>query len=310
MMAVDRGLPVLFIGGLGRSGSTLIDRILGQTPGVCSVGELVFLWERGLLANERCGCGEAFDACSFWREVGVRAFGGWDRIDPVALRARQHSVDRTRYVPLMLAPWLAGRFRRRLEHYAEALGRVYNAVAAVSGAALVVDSSKHASTAALLGAVPGIDASIVHVVRDPRGVAWSWSKEVVRPDVTNGESLMARVGPARIAARWQVHNAMLALVRTRGAVLRYEDFVDRPEHATRRLLQLAGVRVEVLPQFVDRRTVVLGPNHTVAGNPLRFRTGEVAISADEQWRERMPVWRQAQVSALTFPSNLIYRYPP
>jgi len=310
MTAAGRGLPVLFIGGVGRSGSTLIDRTLGQTPGVCSVGELVFLWERGLLANERCGCGESFDACPFWREVGVRAFGGWERIDAAAMRARQRRVDRNRFVPLLVAPWLAGGYRHRSQHYAEALGRIYTAVAAVSGAALVVDSSKHASTAALLGTVPGIDARVVHLVRDPRGVAWSWSKEVVRPDVTDGASLMARVGPARIAARWQVHNALLALVRTRGAVLRYEDFVDRPEHATRRLLGLAGMRVEALPQFVDRRTVRLEADHTVAGNPLRFRTGEVTIGADEQWRERMPAWRQAQVSALTFPSNLIYRYPP
>ena len=42
---------VLYIGGMGRSGSTLVDRVLGQAPGVCSVGELVFLWERGVLAN-------------------------------------------------------------------------------------------------------------------------------------------------------------------------------------------------------------------------------------------------------------------
>ena len=32
---------VLYIGGLGRSGSTLLDRMLGQLDGVWSVGELV-----------------------------------------------------------------------------------------------------------------------------------------------------------------------------------------------------------------------------------------------------------------------------
>jgi hypothetical protein len=305
------GVPVLFIGGLGRSGSTLVDRVLGQTPGVCSVGELVFLWERGLLANERCGCGEPFDGCPFWKEVGLRAFGGWDRIDASAVHARQRRVDRTRYVPLLLAPWLSPGFGRRMTAYAEALRRVYAAVATVSGAALVVDSSKHASTAALVRATPGIDARIAHLVRDPRGVAWSWSKLVDRPDVTTGgASMMARLGSARVAARWQTSNALLALVRTRGAVLRYEDFVDRPEHATRRLLALGGIEAGELPQFLDERTVALGTDHTVAGNPLRFTTGTIEIRADDVWRRSMPAGRQALVAALTFPSSLVYRYPP
>jgi len=306
---MTEGVPVLFIGGLGRSGSTLIDRILGQTPGVCSVGELVFLWERGLLADERCGCGEPFSACPFWTEVGVRSFGGWDRLDPASMLGRQRAVDRNRFVPLMRVPRLSPRYRRRMQSYAEALRRVYASVAAVSGAALVVDSSKHASTAALLARVPGIAPRVAHLVRDPRGVAWSWAKHVERPE-SREPSQMARVGTVRIAARWQLHNALLALVRTRGAVLRYEDFVERPEHATRRLLRLGGLEVEQLPQFLDAQTVHLGVNHTVAGNPLRFRTGEVAIRADDAWRREMPASRQALLTALTFPSNLIYRYPP
>jgi hypothetical protein len=308
MSAAD--LPVLYIGGMGRSGSTLIDRVLGQTPGVCSVGEFVFLWERALSANELCGCGEPFRQCPFWKDVGERAFGGWDRIDPTAIRAWQRRVDRNRYVPAMLAPPLAPGYRRRLEPYAEALGRVYRAVAEVSGATLVVDSSKHASTAALLRHVPGIDARIVQLYRDPRGVAWSWSKTVERPDATEGVSLMARVGPARVAARWQGYNALLALIRSPGGALRYEDFVQRPERATRRLLALGGLEPETLPQFVGPRTVQLDVNHTVAGNPMRFRTGEIEIRADEEWRRSMTRGRRAIVGALSFPSTVVYRYAP
>ena len=51
----DRAGPqrVLFIGGLGRSGSTLIEKLLNELPGMVAVGELVHLWERGLGNRER-----------------------------------------------------------------------------------------------------------------------------------------------------------------------------------------------------------------------------------------------------------------
>jgi len=301
---------VLFIGGLGRNGSTLVNRVLGQTPGVVAVGELVFLWERGLVQGERCGCGRPFRKCPFWSEVGERAFGGWDRLDVASIRRLQHAVDRNRYIPLMRWPWLSSRYRRRLGRYASVLRRVYEAIAATSGAELIADSSKHASTAALLSRVPGVEATVVQLVRDPHGVAWSWSKRVPRPEATTGSSEMARLGPVRVALRWQACNLLLGFLRSRGpSVLRYEDFADRPAHAARRLLAGAGMPGPFLPQFVGERTVKLATDHTVAGNPLRFATGELEIRADEEWRVSMPRRRRMLVTAAAFPTSIRYRYP-
>jgi hypothetical protein len=302
---------VLFIGGLGRNGSTLVDRVLGQTPGVVAVGELVFLWERGLLNGDRCGCDRPFRDCPFWAEVGDRAFGGWDRLDAASIRSLQHAVDRNRYIPFMRWPRLSPRrYRRRLERYAAVLSGLYEAIAATSGAELIVDSSKHASTAALLSRVPGVEATVVQLVRDPRGVAWSWSKRVARPEATAGPSEMARLGPVRVALRWQAYNQLLAFLRSPGpSVLRYEDFADRPAHAARRLLLGARTPGPFLPQFVGERTVKLATDHTVAGNPLRFATGELEIRADEEWRVAMPRWRRMLVTACAFPTSIRYRYP-
>ena len=47
----ENAVPVLFVGGLGRSGSTLLARMLGTIPGMVSVGELVHLWKRGPRAS-------------------------------------------------------------------------------------------------------------------------------------------------------------------------------------------------------------------------------------------------------------------
>ena len=98
---------VLFIGGLGRSGTTLLERLVSELPGVCGLGEVVHLWERALRDDERCGCGRAFSQCPFWVAVGERAFGGWDQVDAAEVIRLKHRVDRNRYLPLLALPRLA-----------------------------------------------------------------------------------------------------------------------------------------------------------------------------------------------------------
>jgi hypothetical protein len=52
----------------------------------------------------------------------------------------------------------------------------------------------------------------------------------------------------------------------------------------------------------------LETNHTVAGNPLRFRRGDVAIEADLEWRSRLEAGPRRVVTALTWPLLLRYGF--
>jgi Sulfotransferase family len=207
---------VLFIGGLGRSGSTLLERMLSRLDDVCSVGELVHLWERGLQENNRCGCGERFRDCAFWGKVGEVAFGGWDRLDVGEVLALKRSVDRNRFVPLMIAPALAPAYRARMRRYLELLERLYDAVREVSGRPLVVDASKHASHAFLVRRMRGVDLRLVHLVRDSRGVAFSWTKRMRRAEVVEGDALMATDTPLRMSARYLGYNLLFHLLKLTG----------------------------------------------------------------------------------------------
>src|SRR3954470_6561158 len=48
--------PVLaYLGGMGRSGSTLLTRVLGRLPDAVSVGEQPPLWSVGIRNNQLCG---------------------------------------------------------------------------------------------------------------------------------------------------------------------------------------------------------------------------------------------------------------
>ena len=108
LAAPDRtdGWRVLYVGGWGRSGSTLLDRMLGQVPKVISVGEVREIFQRGCVENRLCGCGVHFLDCSFWSAVGDRAFGGWSKVDSEDVVAAWRRVDRPWVAPALVGPRL------------------------------------------------------------------------------------------------------------------------------------------------------------------------------------------------------------
>lgn len=303
---------VLFIAGLGRSGSTLLDRVLGQVPGCVNIGEASQTWQN-MLRGIRCGCGERPQQCPFWTAVVDHAFGGWAGFDPGQLLAMQRAVDRTRFVPLLAGPRRTRTFTAHLTDYAEKLSAFYAAVAAVAGASVVVDSGKHTSTAYLLRHVAGVDLRVVHLVRDPRGVAYSWSK-VMRKSPHGDAGDMDRLSPVATARGWLLHNTLLAALPVAGVsamLLRYEDFVAAPPRYLGRMLDFVGLPVppDGAP-FVDGTAVEFAePDHTLAGNPLRFRYGRVPIAPDEAWRDRLPVHDRRLIELVTSPLLLAYGYP-
>ncbi|MGB9377705.1 MAG: sulfotransferase [Mycobacteriales bacterium] len=301
-------MRVLFLGGLGRSGTTLLERVLSQLPGVVALGEVVHLWERSLVHDEPCGCGLAFSTCEFWREVGEIAFGGWAEVDTERILALRSSVDRTRYIPRLARGPASADLTEYLSYYQ----RLYHAAAQVSGASIVLDSSKHASLAFCLRHAPEVDLHVVHCVRDSRAVAYSWTKQVPRPEAAAGESLMKRYPPATSAMMWNSHNAAFSMLRRLGVptlLLRYEEFVAAPRTTARTVAAFAGAPVSDADlAFLSDSEVDLAVAHTASGNPLRFRTGVVPIRVDNAWRQKFPRLQQRLVTALTLPLLARYGY--
>ncbi|GAA2030649.1 sulfotransferase domain-containing protein [Pseudokineococcus marinus] len=308
----SEGPRVLFLGGLGRSGSTLVERMIAELPGVAPLGEVVHLWERGLLEDQQCGCGRSFHACPFWRAVGREAFGGWDRVDGHHVLQLRHAVDRTRFVPLLLLPHLTRRRGEVLSEYLSYYERVYAAALDVSGARVVVDSSKHLSLAACLRRSSVVRLRTVQMVRDSAGVAHSWGKRVIRPEITDRVEYMPVYSPLHVALLWSFTNAALRLVTTAGSrplVLRYEDVVRAPREALASVAQHAGLPLDDgAVDFVDGLDVHLTSSHTVAGNPMRFRTGNLSLRRDDAWRTDMKPSTRALVHLLTLPVRALLGY--
>lgn len=308
----QRRAKVLYVGGMGRSGSTLLGRILGQAPGAICLGETRYLWERGLLHNVRCGCGAPFRECAFWSMVGEEAFGGWDRVELERIVAIDRHIFRLRRLPLHWLPSARPRFAAAIGEYASLLEQLYTAIVRVSGARTLVDTSKNPNFASLLARTAGVDARMIHLVRDSRAVAYSWTRSKENASPIGDQRLLAQFAPSSIGPKWLVFNGALRALALRGvpyAAVRYEDFVARPHDTLSSIAELAQEALVPPDTQLDGNSVQLGEHHMFSGNPMRASTGWIEIAIDDEWRTAMPSSEFAQVTAVTWPQLRHYGYP-
>jgi len=217
----------------------MLDRMVGGFPRAVSAGELVHLWHRGVLEDEKCGCAKPFSRCDFWQSVGQQAYGGWSEGLARRVIELRERCDRTRFVPALTQPGRSRSVDAAVDELAEVLATLYTAITTAAGADFVVDSSKHASYAYLLRRLPELDLDVVHVVRTIEGVTYSWQKQVSRPETADGRD-MPRYSPARVAVRWTTQNVLLERLIASGVpgvLVRYEDLVREPRA---QLVRIAG----------------------------------------------------------------------
>ncbi len=298
---------VLYIMSGTRSGSTILDQVLGEIDGFFSSGELRFVWERGLLEDRKCGCGLPVRACPVWSQVLATDLGE----GPLSRRSAQEMVSRLHDGVRVRHTWkILGRDPRdlatkdpNLAVCAAAAEQLYRAIGTVTGARVIVDSSKNPSDAALLRLLPGADPYFVHLVRDPRAVAYSWQRKRAEPD-REGRAEMPTWSLPKTTLNWDEVNLAATAVRRkvgrRAILLRYDDFVRDPRQAIRRIVDLVAEKPGELPISTER-TVELSTNHTVSGNPSRFRTGTIALKEDDEWVGAQSPRDRWIATALTLP---------
>lgn len=304
-------LRVLYVGGMGRSGSTLTDLMLDRLPGHLAVGELFYLWRNGLQHDGLCACGQPFSRCEFWSAVGDSSFGGWANISPARVRRLQAEVDTTSRVPLLLSPRRPAAFASALAEYGELLTALYRGILDVSGAQVVVDSSKRPSLAYVLRGLPDIDLTVAHVLRDPRGVAYSFNKHVPLPTGAALAAEMPRSGALTVGRRWNTVNGLISMLGRLGVPtvrIRYEDLIVAPERELRRVAAAENLAEALDFSFLTGGGMTVPSTHVVAGGRIRLVDGVLPIHLDEAWRREMPARERRLVTATTTPARIAYGY--
>ncbi len=291
-------LPLVYILSTGRSGSTLLDVLLGAQPECWTLGEFQLL-DIGVGRQMPCGCGSPLGQCSFWEPILERVRRSI-RFPIGYFRSGRHpsgKVVRWPFLPSIVAGGPLPTQQPAAEAYAVsnlvALEETRDAIEeGGEEVTWLVDASKDPYRLLWLQASGHFDIRVIHLVRRPEGFVANMmrSADVQGPGPT-----------IRYAARWLVDNliglALLWRMFWPEAVkrVRYEDLAADPEAV------LGGICRWLDVPFEPGRAHDTGAevNHGVAGNRPRWEAVEVTF--EETWRTTMPPAQQRLISFLTAP---------
>jgi hypothetical protein len=223
---------------------------------------------------------------------------------------------RHRRIPRLLVSSLQWLESANLNQYRQILARLYAAVKEVSGCSVIVDSTKDPAYALLLRKVLGLDLRFIHLVRDSRGVAYSWSKEdVEQPEYRHHpvlrDTLVRSRSSWREAREWDVKNIVFHFVARskRHRCVKYESLMSEPEQELERLIRLSE-EGRIVPSEATQlcREFEFLPFHTLGGNRVRFERGRIKLHVDDEWKTKMRLSQKLIVGALTLPLLIAYGY--
>lgn len=262
--STDRPVKLVYITGTGRSGTTLLGRLLGEAEGFVHVGEAMgYFFDAS--RHDRpisCACGRGARECAFWSSIPAI-----ENPDAVALGT---GFQRVVAMPRLLAPYRSAGLEADVATYRRALVELLEQIRDATGCDTVVDTSKWPANPLLLEGAPEVEVYVIHLVRDGRGFIQSRSAR---------KGYMARMHPLRAALVWVSTN--LASRSLRGRVgryclLRYEEMVEAPRAVLEQVVeQVSGTRPSL--DFLDGSVVEVGPQHIVGANPDKFESGEIEI---------------------------------
>lgn len=224
---------VIYLMGAGRSGSTIFGVTLGNCDGVCYAGELDAWLARSGEPNFRNA-----QRAEFWARVAKRMEPGQDQ------DLFGGSVGRLLERSTAVLPRLnRGQLHALEGRYRHVSAALYESVASVSGAEVIVDSSHFPLRARQLQKIGSIDLYLLYLVRRPEGVIAAFRRQGISQPPKGVVAANAYLSLTYLLSTL----VFIRHPRRRRLLVRYEDFVDDPAAATRQILAMARLWPTAVP---------------------------------------------------------------
>jgi len=271
---------IVYIASDDRSGSTLLDLLLGNHGEVISVGEIRRLFQCLNETKEVCMCGAPLRECPFWKRVEGE-YGA-----PLgSLRTSVYDIAgvRGKLVKLILMLPLSRKYLLMLLNrlgktgsciqIAENIIELYGVISRIAGAQVVVDSSKEPFQLKSIYLLDPDRLKVVILYRDGRGVALSRIKRGIPVEVAVRRW---------VKANRRIHCMSLGIPSTKILKIQYENLCREPQKTMEDLCRFIGI------DFRESQTELMKwLRHNIGGSPMKFDKTSTEISLDEKWRSEM-----------------------
>ena len=181
---VREKIPIIYILSTGRSGSTLLDLLLGAHPQVWTIGEVHNIpWELRD-PQKPCGCRTPVADCNFWREVvsKVPLMLGDYPIDYFREKNRSGRAVRWPHMLNLVKGKVGGKWHQAAEEYGYRNAQLFQTILQMAeeyksnSIFWLVDASKDPYRLLWLQSSGLFDLRVIHLVKDPRAFVFSMTK--------------------------------------------------------------------------------------------------------------------------------------
>ena len=156
--------------GAGRSGTTLLDIILGNNPGIFSAGELNrFAKRRGIPVTT----GGESETVAFWKKFRLLLPSAWQQDEFEDMKVICSSFE---YHSAAIKMFLPFRDKAR-KQYAAILKTFFETLAPMVAEPVIVDSSKYPMRGYFMGEMLDYEMAYIYIKRNPLDVVKSFEKK-------------------------------------------------------------------------------------------------------------------------------------
>lgn len=271
-------MKILYIISQRRSGSTLIENLLGQHDQFISAGEFRMLKDHylkqgpGELWDWKCNCGKEVAQCEFWSKYYLK---GRQPAQP-AETALYYRISSNEWLQLLFGSVkkLISKNRENGEKIADFTLNLYREIGNDFAGKQIVDSSKDALQGFFL-AEASEEVMVLYLHRQLRAtVSSKYKRAKLKGKPVNLFKLMTGSFLA------EIFNKRIAGLVAPGRLLNfsYEEFIENKEALYRQVLQKTDVSEKQIPTYFQPY-----PSHSIGGTPTRFE--KRPVSYDDSWKQ-------------------------
>lgn len=246
-------IKIAYILGSARSGSTLIERLLACSSHIQGLGEVIHINEL-FRENRMCSCGKKISECLYWNKI----LKDTDTLDFLKVQYPKNTLWDKFKLMIDLYLWKDLNFS---ENYRDNNIKLFSTFLKLRGKDILIDSSKIPLRFYYLNKIRQLKLYPVHVVRNPLGVVWSYTRNIEH------KSLDWKVPSIKKACLdWKRVNKFTEMVLkgcSRRLLVRYEDMCRNPQMELDRIFTYLGI-----PNVKIDDILPLAPSHMIAGNRM------------------------------------------